>query len=90
MAKKSGDVARRSLAETVREHLDNRQARNPPWWERVAPEHVAELEAFRQAWRAGEYGTAMRPVAIQVAAWLKESGISQVGEQGVTTWLKRP
>jgi len=83
------DAGRPSLAESVKAAIDSRMAGPRPWWERVAPEHVAELEAFRQAWRAGEYGTSMRPVAIQVAAWLNESGISPVGQQGVITWLKR-
>lgn len=87
MAKR--DAARLSLADAVKAAMRDRRAGCRPWWERVAPEHVAELEAFRKAWRAGEYGTAMRPVAVQVAAWLNEAGIATVGQQGVTTWLKR-
>jgi hypothetical protein len=60
-----------------------------PWWERVAPEHVAELDAFRKAWKAGEYGQQLKPVAIQVASFLNEQGIATIGSQGVMTWLRQ-
>jgi hypothetical protein len=84
------DAGKRSLADAVKAHLAQHKARAMPWWDRVAPEHMPELEEFKRGWLAGEYGTAMRPVAAQVAAWMNEAGISPVGAQGVITWLKRP
>jgi hypothetical protein len=49
---------------------------------------VAELNDLLTAWRAGELGPHMRPVARAVVAHIKAKGIADIGEQGVIAWLK--
>ena len=57
------------------------------WYERVAPEHLAELVAIKAAWRAGELGTRKKTLARDLSTRLRARGISDVGEQGVIAWL---
>jgi hypothetical protein len=57
------------------------------WHEKLAPEHLAELVAIKAAWRAGELGTRKKTLARTISAKLRERGISEVGEQGVISWL---
>jgi len=57
------------------------------WHEKVAPEHLDELAAIKAAWRAGELGTRRKTLARSIAANMRARGISDVGEQGVMTWL---
>jgi hypothetical protein len=57
------------------------------WYERVAPEHQAELAAIKAAWRAGELGSRKKTLARDLSVRLRERGISDVGEQGVIAWL---
>jgi hypothetical protein len=57
------------------------------WYERVAPEHLAELAAIKAAWQAGELGTRKKTLARDLSVRMRARGISDVGEQGVIAWL---
>lgn len=57
------------------------------WYERVAPEHQAELIAIKAAWQAGELGKRKKTLARDLSTRLRARGISDVGEQGVIAWL---
>ena len=76
-----------SLLDDVRESLAACRHGPLPWHERVAPEHRAELAALKAAWLAGELGTRRKTLARTISARLRERGISDVGEQGVISWL---
>ncbi len=78
-----------SLLAAVRSTIEVRKAGFRPWWERVDAIHRDELEQLLAAWRAGELGPHMRPVARAVVAHLQAKGISGIGEQGVVAWLKK-
>lgn len=60
-----------------------------PWYERLAPEHRAEVEAVKAAWRAGTIGTAKQTAARIISEKLNERGISTIGTQGVLAWLEK-
>jgi hypothetical protein len=82
--KKSPSV---SLLDDVREAMQAVRPGPARWYERVAPEHQAELAAVKAAWRAGELGKHKKTLARNIAARLRARGISDVGEQGVIGWL---
>jgi hypothetical protein len=84
MGKKS---QRGSLVAAVIESLPRKVHGTPPWYERVAPEHQAELEELRVAWKSGELKVPRNTAARFIAAQLRERGISTVGTQGVCEWL---
>lgn len=60
-----------------------------PWYERVADEHRAEIEALRQAWKSGQIAGPEITTARIISAKLRERGIAIIGPQGVLSWLKR-
>lgn len=76
-----------SLVAAVLESLPSRVHGTPPWYERVAPEHRAELEELRAAWKSGELKVPRNTAARFIAAQLRERGIATVGTQGVCEWL---
>ncbi len=88
MARKPEADASGSLLEVVRSTIQHRRTGFAPWWERVDQAHVAELNDLLTAWRAGELGPHMRPVARAVVAHIKAKGIADIGEQGVIAWLR--
>jgi hypothetical protein len=76
-----------SLVAAVIESLPTRVHGNTPWYERVAPEHQAELEELRAAWKSGKLKVRRNTAARIIAAHLHERGIATVGTQGVCEWL---
>jgi hypothetical protein len=66
-------------------------ARNGPatWYERLAPEHRAELDAIKAEWKSGELGSRKKTLARALAANMRSRGISDVGMQGVIAWLEK-
>lgn len=89
MARTPEVAASGSLLEVVRARIEHKRHGFRPWWERVDQAHAAELEELLAAWRSGELGQHMRPVARAVVAHLREKGIADIGEQGVVAWLKK-
>jgi hypothetical protein len=78
-----------SLVDAVIESLPRKVHGTAPWHERVAPEHKAELEELRAAWKSGELKVPRNTAARFIAAQLHERGISTVGTQGVNEWLAK-
>lgn len=86
MAKKSQSG---SLVAAVLEQLPRVIHGNAPWYERVAPEHQAELAEIKAAWLAGEFKVPRNTAARFISAELQKRGISPVGRQGVSEWLAK-
>jgi len=84
MVKKSQSA---SLVAAVIESLPRKVHGTPPWHERVAPEHQAELEELKAAWKSGELKVPRNTAARFIAAQLRERGIATIGTQGVSEWL---
>jgi hypothetical protein len=76
-----------SLVAAVIESLPRKVHGTPPWHERVAPEHQAELEELKAAWKSGELKVPRNTAARFIAAQLRERGIATIGTQGVSEWL---
>jgi len=77
------------LVAAVIDALPRKVHGTPPWYERVAPEHQAELEELKAAWKSGELKVPRNTAARFIAAQLHERGISTVGTQGVNEWLAK-
>jgi hypothetical protein len=86
MAKKSRSG---SLVAAVIESLPSRVHGSAPWYERVAPEHLAELAELKAAWQSGALKVPRNTAARLIAAQLHERGISTIGTQGVNEWLEK-
>jgi hypothetical protein len=80
MASKSSDIVA-EIAAAVPQRLSLR------WYQRVAPEHAATLQAIREAYIAGKFGKRKKPVFTAIAAVLNARGIATVGRNGVESWL---
>jgi len=76
-----------SLLNDVREAMAAVRHGSKRWYETVAAEHQAELAAIKAAWLAGELGSRRKTLARNISVRLRERGISDIGEQGVTAWL---
>lgn len=76
-----------SLLDDVREAMAAVRHGSKRWYERVAPEHQAELAAIKAAWLAGELGNRRKTLARDLSARLRARGICDIGEQGVVSWL---
>ena len=75
------------LLDDVRKAMANTRHGSKKWHEKLAPEHHAELDAIKAAWRSGELGTRKKTLARSLAENMRSRGISDVGEQGVIAWL---
>ena len=84
MATKSPSV---SLLEDVRESLAASRQGPSRWYERLAPEHQAELAALKAAWLAGELGDKKKTLARSISQRLHARGIATIGCHGVIAWL---
>lgn len=74
----------------VDEVIGNLPVRKPMRWDqRVDPQHKETMEAIRQAYLAGEFGSQQKPAAEAIAKTLRARGIADVQFQGVLDWLKR-
>lgn len=60
-----------------------------PWFKRIPPAALAEIEAMRERWRAGEYGELpQRHVAEVLLKWGKERGYKMPSATwAVVRWL---
>jgi hypothetical protein len=80
MAKTPDIVA--EIAQTVRRRQPSR------WYQRAGAEHGETLSAIAAAYKAGKFGTAVKPAADAISAVLKSRGIADVGFNGVIQWLR--
>lgn len=78
---------RPGLADAIRAAVPPVVRRAVCWWEKLDAETLAELEAIRADFRSGRLGQSKSAVAAAVVAELSSRGLSDIGKQGVTTWL---
>ena len=78
---------RPSLTDAIRAAVPPVVRRQLSWWERLDAATVAELEAIREDWRAGRIPGSKTSLAKAIARELSERGLSDIGTQGVTSWL---
>jgi|GEM_PF-1516345 len=77
------------LLEDVRKAVSNARQGPGTWYERLAPEHRDELDAIKAEWAAGELGSRKKTLARAIAENMRVRGISDVGTQGVLSWLEK-
>jgi len=77
------------LLDDVRKALSNARQGPGTWYERLAPEHRDELDAIKAEWAAGELGSRKKTLARAIAENMRVRGISDVGTQGVLSWLEK-
>ena len=77
-----------SLLDEVKEGLATKPG-FPCWSEKVTEPLRSELEAVKQAFRAGELAGKKTTLARRLASALQERGID-IGFQGVLRWLEKP
>ena len=78
---------RGSLSDAIRAAVPSMVRRSTCWWERIDAETLAELEAIREEWRSGRLAGSKSALARAIADQLNARGLSDVGKQGVTSWL---
>ncbi|MGI9176820.1 MAG: hypothetical protein ACR2IT_03065 [Pirellulales bacterium] len=76
-----------SLTDAIRAAVPAVVRRNVCWWERLDAATLAELEAIRSEWHAGRMPGSKAALSKAIAEQLVARGLSDVGPQGVTTWL---
>jgi hypothetical protein len=81
--------SRSSLLDDVRRAVSDARHGPATWYERLAPEHREELDAIKAEWKAGELGSRKKTLARALAENMCVRGISDVGTQGVLTWLEK-
>ena len=77
------------LLDDVRKAVSDARLGPATWYERLAPEHRAELDAIKAEWAAGELGKRKKTLARALAVNMRHRGISDVGMQGVIAWLEK-
>ena len=75
------------LLEDLRDAMAQVRHGGKRWHEKIAPEHLEELNAIKAAWRAGELGTRKKTLARNISTRLRERGITDIGYNGVIAWL---
>jgi hypothetical protein len=78
-----------SLLDDVRKAMADARHGPATWWDRLDPKHHDELNAIKSAWQAGELGTRKKTLARSLSENMRARGISDVGPQGVITWLEK-
>lgn len=76
-----------SLSDAIRASVPAMVRRSFSWWEKIDPAALAELEAIREDWLSGRLPGSKSALARAIVEQLAARGISDVGRQGVTTWL---
>lgn len=78
---------RLSLADAIRAAVPPGPVRSKAWWQAIAPDVLAELEAVKADWKAGRLPGSKAALARAIQAELSARGLSDIGSQGVTAWL---
>lgn len=76
-----------SLTDAIRAAVPAITRRNLQWWEKLDAATLAELEAIRAEWQSGRIPGSKAAMARAISEQLVARGLSDVGSQGVTTWL---
>ena len=77
------------LLDDVRKALADYRHGPATWYERLAPQYREELDAIKAEWKAGDLGTRKKTLARAIAENMRTRGISDVGMQGVLSWLEK-
>lgn len=78
---------RQTIAEDVLARVRGHKPGFAPWYERLPPDALAELQTLRARWVAGELGLKKRQLARAIIATCRDRGLYVVGVQGVEHWL---
>ena len=89
MAKKTNRPASSSLADAIRANVPPPPRRTLPWHERIPADVLAELEQVKREHRAGTLPGTRVALAITISEQLRLRGLSDVGLQGVSAWLRK-
>ena len=76
----------RSIVDEIAAAIPKKQSLQ--WHVRVAPEHRETLDAIREAYKAGRFGTAKKPAHTVIANIITARGIAKIGRNGVAAWLE--
>lgn len=79
----------RSLADAIRAAVPPPPRRTLPWHERLPADVLAELEEVKREHRAGKLQGTRVALAITISEQLRLRGLSEVGMQGVSAWLRK-
>ena len=89
MAKKTNRPASSSLADAIRANVPPPPRRTLPWHERIPADALADLEQVKREHRAGTLPGTRVALAITISEELRLRGLSEVGMQGVSAWLRK-
>ena len=91
MARKTptSQPASKSLADAIREAIPPPPRRTLPWYERLPADKRAELEELKREHRAGLLPGTRYGLAATISEELRLRGLSDVGIQGVSAWLRK-
>ena len=91
MARKTptSQPASKSLADAIRAAIPPPPRRTLPWYERLPADVLAELEEVKREHRAGKLQGTRVALAICISEQLRLRGLSEVGMQGVSAWLRK-
>lgn len=78
-----------SLADSIRTRAVNGRHGSVPWYLRLPPQVLAELDLIRRDWESGATGLHKRAMARAIIAEMKARGLPVSGIQGVERWLVR-
>jgi hypothetical protein len=78
-----------NLAEAIFSRAANTRHGSVPWYLKVSPEVLAELEQIRADWESGRTGLQKRAVARAIMAEMQSRGLPVCGIQGIEGWLDR-
>jgi len=78
-----------SLADAIRAAIPPPPRRTLPWHERIPADVLAELEQVKREHRAGTLPGTRVALAITISEQLRLRGLSEVGMQGVSAWLRK-
>ena len=78
-----------SLADAIRANVPPPPRRTLPWHERIPADVLAELEQVKREHRAGTLPGTRYGLAATISEQLRLRGLSDVGIQGVSAWLRK-
>jgi hypothetical protein len=78
---------RPSLGDAIRAAVPPAPVRSKSWWHALPPDVMAELHDVRADWKAGRLPGSKQALATAIRAELSARGLSDIGIQGITSWL---
>lgn len=78
-----------SLADAIRAAVPAVVRRSRRWDELLDADTLADLKAVRDDWRSGRLAGSKTSIAKVIASELNARGLSEIGVQGVLSWLAR-